>query len=142
MCNNNRKSLKDERSWQPEWLAQFSDEIKRLEPVIKKQIPVATWLENVGSAEPDVLQCYNGLLNASRIRLRASEFGYTRRDRCFWGNVDGKPLSDCHWAAPECFTVDRQNGAEATVRYTGPKPIPSSISVSGGSGCRWTRRRW
>ena len=72
LCNTSRKSLKDERSWQPEWLAKFASRIKKLDPVVRKQIPVALWLENVGSAESDVLQCYNGLLNASRIRFRAS----------------------------------------------------------------------
>ena len=46
--------------------------------------------------------------------------------------MNGSLLSDCKWATPECFTVDRQNAAESTVRYSGPKPIPSSISVSGG----------
>ena len=103
LCNNNRGNLEDERSWQPQWLARFADEVRQLEPVVRKKIPVTAWLENVGSAQTDVLKCYNNLLNASRIRLRASEFGYTHRDRCFWGNVDGKPLGVRHWTVPDCF---------------------------------------
>ena len=55
-CNNGRKNLADVRSRQPQWLADFSSRIQKLAQVVEKQIPVITWLENVGTADTEVLE--------------------------------------------------------------------------------------
>ena len=71
-------------------------------------------------------------MKASRIRLHAAEFGYTKRDRSFWCSINGEPLQTCKWSAPDCFKVSLQQEAEATVSYIGPKPIPSSVAIAEG----------
>ena len=53
-----------------------------------------------------------------------------RRNRCFWSNIDGRPLDDYQWLTPEGFEISRRGDGEHTVKYVGAKPAPSSLAVA------------
>ena len=131
-ANKSRKGLGDERSLQPQWLARHSAAIRALQPVRDKKIGVITWLENVASGLPEVLSAYDELLGASRIKMDAGEFGYVRRNRCFWAQVDGIPLCELAWTPPPSFDIIGRYSEEPRVSYNGTKPIPSSVKIDGG----------
>ena len=89
-----------------------------------------------------VMDHYSSVLGATRFRVNANEFGYVRRDRCFWANVNGKKLDDDRWrtrveqmnfkSTRKKDVRGKEEADEWVLKYVGTKPIPSSVALTGG----------
>ena len=131
VANKRRAGLGDARSQQPLHLKRIFDDLMAMPVVADRHIPVLAWLENVASAEENVKATYDEMLGASRLRINAANFGFVRRDRCFWGRSGDKRIKDISWRCPPGFSAS--GGAEEQLlAYLGPKPLPRSVPIEDG----------
>ena len=67
---------------------------------------------------------------ASRVRMNAEMFGWCRRDRMYWGRVNGLKLDKVDTSLPDNFKAiffDSKRHFPHVV-YLDPKPVPPSVS--------------
>jgi len=130
--NRKRKNLQDPRSQQPLWLRELYDSICDLKMVKEKEITVLCWLENVASAPAATKAQYDEWLGASHILIRARHFGWIDRNRCFWGRSQHRTLAEADWSNVPESVISWRDGTEPELRYSGAKPVPSSLSAEDG----------
>ena len=87
--NLRRKGLDDDRSWQPLHLKRLVEGITELHP----GTPIYSFLENVASAPPDVVQKYTAIVGGGPVLVEAADWGWVERRRLYWlrgpaGGVD------------------------------------------------------
>ena len=92
--NTRRKGLGDPRSHQPLELCRIRDEFQSMP--CAQDIPIITFLENVGSMPREVQERYTHWLGHPPVRIEAISCGWVHRNRCFWlgcGDVGVSPVS-------------------------------------------------
>ena len=118
--------MDDPRAQEAVHLRRITDDILKLEEVKSGEIIVLSWLENVASMTRQTRRAYDKLLNATPVCIYGNSFGYVRRTRLFWGQINGHPLADYDFETPA--------GVSCTPRvkypeipeawWIGPKPLP------------------
>ena len=73
-------------------------------------------MENVATAPDNVKEFYDDCLSSPRIRINAAQFGYVKRDRCFWGSVNGEDTFSTESRIPPNFDIV-QAGKELRMIY-------------------------
>ena len=90
--NLQRRSLGDARSWQPKELARLRSELLALPE--RGSLPVLCFLENVASMRGEVREAYSEMMGGQPIRIQAGIFGWTTRNRLYWGVGPAGSIAD------------------------------------------------
>ena len=132
--NKRRQGLADPRSLQPEELCRIRDEFCELPEC--QDIPVLSFLENVGSMPSSVRAQYSKWLGCDPVHIDAITCGWVKRNRLFWlkgpaGSVGPglKPPSDWEWNE-----ADTSSQAVPSLQYVGKKPVPNKVAWDSGFG--------
>ena len=69
-----------------------------------------------------------------------ANFGYCKRDRCFWSNVFDTTSLLQGWSLPDGFVAGGDKD-EVVISYQGPKPVPNEKTSRTASLCLLIRRK-
>lgn len=128
--NTRRKGLGDPHSHQPLELCRIQDEFQSLP--CAQDIPIITFLENVGSMPREVQERYTHWLGPPPVRIEAISCGWVHRNRCFWLGCGDVGVSPSH-TPPADWAWAPSTAQEAPVlKFNGKKPIPPRVSWEAG----------
>ena len=82
--NARRKGWEDRRSQQPLHLARLVQEIREVLKDIRQHVPILQFIENVGSAPPDVISKYAEITSGMPVAINANQWGWVHRNRIYW----------------------------------------------------------
>ena len=133
--NAHRQGIHDIRSWQPVELLRICEELH--DSPACGSIPILSWIENVTSAPADITDVYNTMFRGPGLRIRAQRFGWTRRDRTFWGHGPRGSFINCADLEDPLDLGLQWSDEQATTRsaeivWQNKKPFPAHVKLEGG----------
>ena len=129
--NKGRRGLQDVRSQQPQLLSALVSSIREHEAC--SNLEVISFLENVASAPPSVVEQYSQWLDCQLARINAACCGWTQRDRLYWVAGNSRSLACFQGRSPDCWEWQVHATTHVKqLKHVGEKPVPAKIHCEQG----------
>lgn len=108
LLNTNRAGMKDPRTLLYQYVAKVATMVKNVLARRQLDIPVAKFLENVKYCPAEFVAAVNADFAGPPIAMEASDQGYHKRARLFWGDVNGTAVTTTQLDLPRDVTLQQE----------------------------------
>ena len=128
--NSPRSGVQADRAQLFRLLPEIARNCEALVKDLNLSVPVFSLLESAPTDFPDVVAQQMG---GPPLTVFGGSFGWVRRTRCFWGQVQGRSLHSAKsLRAPKDVCVSRSHDGTWQAYWQGKKPLPACIHFDGG----------
>ncbi len=92
-----------------------------------QKIALLTWLQNVRSAPPAVIEQYSEWLGCQPGKGRAARCGYVARDRFLWGAGPDTSVAELGGSCPPDWQLVPGFKSFLELQYIGKRPLPARV---------------